>query len=226
MNIVPSDVLFASSPFTFDPSIVDIFLAVSSGAKLLLVKPALKASPLRLAQIIHKSKVSVMQATPSLFLQFNAEISRRYLCGPSSQLRVIILGGEPFPPVSIIRKYRDPLNKTQFYNIYGLTEVSCWATISLIDVAKDVVDLGRPMMDTRIRVVNDHNQEISNGEGYLAIGGNRVCFLNDETHHDDDQTPFFRPTGDLVEIINGLLIYKGVLLDCREFQTFLSNFCY
>lgn len=90
MNIQSSDTIFASSPFTFDPSVVDLFLAISSGAKLLMVKPALKAIPLRLARIIHQKNVSVMQATPSLFLQFSPELSCQYLCGPSSQLRVRI----------------------------------------------------------------------------------------------------------------------------------------
>ena len=90
LNVQPNDTIFASSPFTFDPSFIDLFLAVSSRAKLLMVKPALKAAPLRLARILHKKNVSVMQATPSLFLQFTPEMSRQYLCGPSSQLRVRI----------------------------------------------------------------------------------------------------------------------------------------
>lgn len=64
------------------------------------------------------------------------------------------------------------------------------------------------MKDTQIRVTNKSNEEITKGEGYLAIGGNRRCFIDDETP-DSLTAPFFRPTGDLVEILDGSLFYKG-----------------
>lgn len=44
-GIQQSDIIFSASPFTFDPSIVDLFLALSTGARLLIVKPSIKAMP-------------------------------------------------------------------------------------------------------------------------------------------------------------------------------------
>lgn len=121
-NVTPDDTIFMASPFTFDPSIVDLFLAFSSGAKLVMVEPSLKSRPIQLAQILHQEKVSIMQATPSLFLRFGPETSQEYLLRPASvgSLRILVLGGEPFPCLSALSEYKAPGNATVFYNIYGI----------------------------------------------------------------------------------------------------------
>jgi len=95
--------------------------------------------------------------------------------------------------------------------------VSCWATISLIDIRSKtyeteselLIDLGQPMKDTQIRVVNKNEEEITEGEGQLAVGGYRRCFIDEEIPN-SCQIPFFRLTGDLVQIRNGSLYYKGI----------------
>ena len=204
------DLIFMASPFTFDPSIVDLFLALSTGAGLLLVNSKLKSIPMRLAQILCHHQVTLMQATPSLFLQFSPEIAKNCLLGPSSSLRAVLLGGEPFPSRNTIRARQHPMNRTQFYNIYGITEVSSWATITHVDLNHQSpenpgISLGKPMKSTTICVLNDSGQEITEGEGHLHIGG-RFCFVDAET---TDTVPMLRPTGDLVTLVDGCLYFKG-----------------
>lgn len=56
------DVVFLASPLTFDPSVVDMFLALSSGAQLLVVPSVFKKTPSRLARLLFKHhKTTVMQ---------------------------------------------------------------------------------------------------------------------------------------------------------------------
>lgn len=58
------DVVFLASPLTFDPSVVDIFLALSSGAQLLIIPAVIKKMPSRLAQLLFKDhKTTVLQAS-------------------------------------------------------------------------------------------------------------------------------------------------------------------
>lgn len=58
------DVVFLASPLTFDPSVVDMFLALSSGAQLLIVPSVIKKMPRRLAQLLFKDhKTTVLQVT-------------------------------------------------------------------------------------------------------------------------------------------------------------------
>lgn len=58
-----ADVVFLASPLTFDPSVVEIFLALSSGAQLLIVPNVIKKMPNRLAQLLFKDhRTTVLQA--------------------------------------------------------------------------------------------------------------------------------------------------------------------
>ncbi len=104
-----------------------------------------------------------------------------------------MLGGENFPSLKVIFKYRGKFlviithnfflalkalreylapghSTTKFYNVYGVTEVSCWATIAFVDLQEDEstgqeIDLGRPLRNTILRVVNDLGDEVTEGEG-------------------------------------------------------------
>lgn len=54
------DVVLLASPLTFDPSVVDLFLALSSGAQVLIIPSVIKKMPRRLARLLfddHKSTV-------------------------------------------------------------------------------------------------------------------------------------------------------------------------
>lgn len=63
------DVVFLSSPLTFDPSVVEMFLALSSGASLLIVPSAVKKMPRRLAHVLFKrNTTTVLQAREVLIL--------------------------------------------------------------------------------------------------------------------------------------------------------------
>ena len=53
---------------------------------------------------------------------------RNSLLGPNSDLRVLVVGGERCPAGSVLRSWKADGNKTRLINIYGVTEVSCWAT--------------------------------------------------------------------------------------------------
>lgn len=64
--------------------------------------------------------------TPSFFYQINT------LCN-ILQLKTLILGGEQFPSISnLIIKQMIEQNK-RVINIYGLTEMSCWASYYLLN---------------------------------------------------------------------------------------------
>lgn len=71
LSVQSSDVVFLASPFTFDPSIVELFLALSSGAVLLLVTHAVKLSPHLLLKVLFtetEHPVTLLEATPSVIM--------------------------------------------------------------------------------------------------------------------------------------------------------------
>ena len=72
---------------------------------------------------------SLLQCTPTLISRFNSTDLKTKLLGRNSSLRVLGLGGEKFPSLSLLNQWRSPGNTTEFYNLYGITEVSCWSSI-------------------------------------------------------------------------------------------------
>lgn len=129
-DITQEDVLFLASPLTFDPSVVEIFLALSSGASLLIVPTSIKLLPSKLASVLFSHhRVTVLQATPTLLRRFGSKLIKSNVLSATTSLRVLALGGEAFPSLTVLRSWRGEGNKTQIFNVYGITEVSSWATI-------------------------------------------------------------------------------------------------
>jgi len=65
--VTTNDVIFQSAPPTFDPFIVEMFLALYSGATLLMVPADVKSRPALLFNTLSKHpQPTIIQATPSL----------------------------------------------------------------------------------------------------------------------------------------------------------------
>ncbi|KAK2835854.1 hypothetical protein Q5P01_016338 [Channa striata] len=218
-QINADDVIFLASPLTFDPSVVDIFLALSSGAQLLIIPTVLKKMPNRLGQLLFRHhKTTVLQVTPTLLGQFGHRILKQEVLSSGSSLRVLALGGEACPSPALLMSWRQKDNKTQIYNIYGITEVSCWACCykipeSLLQFSSGFcssassVPLGGPLLGTVMEVRDEQGVVVTQGEGQVFIGGeDRVCLL------DNEETIIpgtMRATGDWVNIKDSQLYYLG-----------------
>ncbi|XP_048832472.1 beta-alanine-activating enzyme isoform X2 [Brienomyrus brachyistius] len=216
-QVTASDVIFMASPLTFDPSVVEMFLALSSGACLLIVPTLIKRIPSKLVNVLFANhKTTVLQATPTLLARFGRNILQGVLLSEASSLRVLALGGEACPPLSLLRSWRQQGNTTRVYNLYGITEVSCWASCYEIPARQlattsttdgSSVPLGTPLMGTTMEVKDERGCVVTEGEGQVYIGGERrVCYLGDET----EVVPgTMRRTGDWVEVKNSHLYFVG-----------------
>ncbi|XP_077333569.1 beta-alanine-activating enzyme isoform X1 [Lithobates pipiens] len=211
----PDDLVFLASPLTFDPSVIELFLALSSGACLLIVPEHLKMMPRKLFHILFQQhRVTVLQVTPTLLRRFSCDSTQSSVLSKETSLRVLALGGEQFPPVSVLRHWMEPGNRTRLFNLYGITEVSSWATCyevpeSLLNSnARDPpVPLGSSLRETIVEVRNEDNNRIEEGEGQVFLGGTqRVCFIDDECIL---PCGTMRSTGDWVRLQDGNMYYIG-----------------
>ncbi|CDQ73962.1 unnamed protein product [Oncorhynchus mykiss] len=215
-QMTPDDVVFLASPLTFDPSVVEIFLALSSGARLLIVPTVIKRMPNRLAHVLFKKhKATVLQVTPTLLGRFGRRVLQEEVLSAGSSLRVLALGGEACPSLALLRSWRQQGNCTHIYNIYGITEVSCWACcyhlpeslLQSTDMAESSVPLGPPLMETTVELRDEDGCVITQGEGQVFIGGmDRVCLLDDEV---TVAPGTMRSTGDWVQIRDTHLYFLG-----------------
>ncbi|NXL95285.1 ACSF4 enzyme, partial [Alectura lathami] len=215
-EITQDDVLFLASPLTFDPSVVELFMALTSGASILVVPNAVKMMPAELsAALFHRHHVTVLQATPTLLRRFGAHLIKSTVLAADTSLRVLALGGEAFPSLSLLKSWKHEENKTSVFNLYGITEVSSWATCYKIpeevfsaDFRTEFpVPLGSPLLGTTVEVRDANGSAVLEGEGQVFIGGaERICFLDDEV-----TVPLgtMRETGDFVRVQNAKMFFLG-----------------
>ena len=142
------DVVFLSSPLTFDPSILDILLSLLSGAQLLVIPTLEKIKPRLYSTLFLEYRVSVLQCTPSLLQNiFRHAGSDTQAILPSAQnnyliekegetsrskngsLRILAVGGEKcsFQARDILKKLCN--EGISVYHLYGLTEMSVWQSM-------------------------------------------------------------------------------------------------
>ncbi|NXC71705.1 ACSF4 enzyme, partial [Anhinga anhinga] len=215
-EITQDDLLFLASPLTFDPSVVELFIALSSGASILIVPNTIKMVPVELsAALFRHHHVTVLQATPTFLRRFGAHIIKSTVLSANTSLRVLALGGEAFPVLNLLRSWKHKENKTSVFNLYGITEVSSWATCYKIpeevfsaDFRTDFpIPLGSPLLGTKVEVRDTNGSTVLEGEGQIFIGGEeRICFLDDEI-----TVPLgtMRETGDFVRVQNAKLFFLG-----------------
>ncbi|XP_052635964.1 beta-alanine-activating enzyme isoform X2 [Harpia harpyja] len=215
-EITQDDMLFLASPLTFDPSVVELFVALTSGASILVVPNTIKMMPVELsAALFHHHHVTVLQATPTLLRRFGAHIIKSTVLSANTSLRVLALGGEAFPVLNLLKSWKHKENKTSIFNLYGITEVSSWATCYKIpeevfssDFRTDFpIPLGSPLLETKVEVRDTNGSAVLEGEGQIFIGGEeRICFLDDEI-----TVPLgtMRETGDFVRVQNAKLFFLG-----------------
>ncbi|XP_029171037.1 LOW QUALITY PROTEIN: beta-alanine-activating enzyme [Nylanderia fulva] len=213
LYVTNSDKIAQLTNFTFDPSMVEIFLSLSCAATLFMVSKVLKNETGRLLEEICHAHVTFLQITPSLlFHKWSAEHLRTTILDKDSQLRVLLLGGEPFPSMKLILKASHLQNTTRFFNIYGITEISCWSSINEIIKDKNINEscLGELLSETIFQIRNEDNEVITRGEGTLYIGStDRICIIENEIDEDLNK-PIFRNTGDVVSTDDqGRIFYKG-----------------
>ncbi|XP_056414432.1 beta-alanine-activating enzyme isoform X2 [Hyla sarda] len=215
-DVSPNDIVLLSAPLTFDPSVIEMFVALSAGACLLVLPDPLKINHQKLCKVLFtQHKVTVLQVTPTFLRSFGSHSIWSSVLSRNTSLRILALGGEQFPSLSVIKSWKQPGNKTRIFNLYGITEVSSWGTYYEVPETilnsssgfKDLVPIGCPLRGTVVEIRNDDGVRVEEGEGQVYLGGRqRVCLLDDEI-----TLPYgtMRATGDWVKLKDGDMFYMG-----------------
>ncbi|XP_052852359.1 beta-alanine-activating enzyme isoform X1 [Drosophila gunungcola] len=219
LNVSMADIIYLGTPCTFDPFVVEFFLALQNGATLLTSHHSMKDSPSRVLSALFpdnlvKPGISILQMTPSLFRQFGATSIRERVLSSSSSLRVLLLGGEPFPSNAELVTWMDPsvLLQKHICNIYGITEISCWSLLHIVQSLQSQISLGTPIDEDTILQIKCQNDGDSQ-QGELLLGSaTRRCYIPEIDDKLDtqkgDSSICFRATGDLVtRLKDGTILY-------------------
>lgn len=164
-----TDKLLAVLPLCHIYGLSVVMLGVfSQGASLVILK-SFEAKPV--IETIEKYKVTVFPAVPTMY-QFLLMEQEKQMADLSS-LRICLCGGAPMP-VDLLEKFQKDIG-VDVIEGYGLTEVSCAATMNPQDGIKKIGSVGLPIKDVSIAIFSDELQPLPPGEiGEVAIKGPNV----------------------------------------------------
>ncbi len=182
MEVLPGDRVLGYVSPGFDPSVQEIFMAVTSGASLVVASQPRGFDPREIVEIIVHERVTHAVAVPSML----REIIEQADFAKTNCLKSITCGGETL--TAELRNLLRSRSASRLINVYGATETTICAT------AWDVTDqpnrsvsaVGFAMSDTIVRIVDEAMVPQPAGVlGEIAIGGSglAVGYLNrpDET---------------------------------------------
>jgi microcystin synthetase protein McyB len=183
------------SSFATDSSVAGIFWTLCTGGLLVLPKGRQEQDVDELCSLIAEHRVSHLLAVPSLYRMILENADTWLL----TNLRAVLVAGEACT-TAVVRQHEDALPDVALYNEYGPTEGTVWATLARLDQQRGEVNIGRPIANTKIYILDDAMRPLAAGiAGELCIGGSGVAkgYFNSpkETDRRFVENPFAEESG-------------------------------
>jgi amino acid adenylation domain-containing protein len=170
-QVTPADAVLQFASLSFDVSVLDMFVPLLSGARVVLAPTETLHSPPRLAALMRDAKVTFACLTPSVLSLLSGE--------DFPDLRVLMTAGEELPGQLAQRWLRPGL---RLVNGYGPTETTVIATSQDLDAGSAAAPpIGRPLPNYQAYVLDPQLNPVPAGvTGELHIGGAGVArgYLN------------------------------------------------
>jgi amino acid adenylation domain-containing protein len=154
--------LFSTS-LCFDLSVFEMFVPLSMGGKVIVVKNALFLPRSRAA-----NEVTLINTVPSAI----AELVRTEAVPTSVQ--VVNLAGEALL-TSLVERIYEKTRTSKVYNLYGPTEYTTYATYTLVPRGAEVT-IGRPLSNTQVYILDENRRPTPLGvPGELHLAGDGLA---------------------------------------------------
>ncbi|MEU6730259.1 amino acid adenylation domain-containing protein [Nonomuraea wenchangensis] len=158
-----ADTLLAVTTFAFDISVLELFLPLTVGGRVLIAGREAAYDPARLAALLEEA--TVMQATPATWRLL---LSAGWPGKPGLKA---LCGGEALPP-DLAADLRGRVG--ELWNMYGPTETTIWSTLTRVDDGP--ITIGHPIANTRVHLLDAAMQLVPAGVvGELYIGGSGLA---------------------------------------------------
>lgn len=172
-QINPRDILLSVTSISFDIAALEIFLPLTSGARIVLADYQTAHNPESLGALIHKFGVSVMQATPATWRL----LVESHWTWPANGLKVLC-GGEALS--SELAKSLLQSNPV-IWNMYGPTETTIWSSLECVETTETLPTIGRPIANTQMYILTSAMNPTPIGvvgDLYIAGAGLARGYLN------------------------------------------------
>jgi amino acid adenylation domain-containing protein/non-ribosomal peptide synthase protein (TIGR01720 family) len=161
LHIDHTDTWLAVTTISFDIAVLELFLPLIVGARVVLASHEVAADGYQLVQLLLNENATVMQATPATWRMLLSD-------GWSGKYDLKVLcGGEAL--ASDLAHQLVPICQ-ELWNLYGPTETTIWSTATRI--SDGAITLGRPIANTEAYVLDAALRPVPVGvEGQLYLGG-------------------------------------------------------
>lgn len=157
----PADRVAAISPIGFDASVFELAMALANGATLCLARGSVTGETL--AEHLTNAGVTMLTVPPAILASLPTV--------PVPHLHTIVCAGERCP-ASLADRWAPG---RRFFNAYGPTECTVWATVHRCAPGEGDPPIGRPIAGSSAYVVDEWGNLCPPGTaGELWIGGDKV----------------------------------------------------
>ena len=164
-----SNTLLAVTTLAFDISIVELFLPLMVGGRVVIAEQDDLKDGGAIGSLIDKHKVDYLQSTPATFqLLMSSSWAES-----ANQTLVALCCGEPLPPA-----LADALipRVNALWNMYGPTEATVYATRKLLSRPGEQITIGRTIENTRTYILDTNlNPVPMSVPGELCIAGDNLA---------------------------------------------------
>ncbi len=173
-GVGPADTVLQLATASFDASIRDILGPLTTGAKLVLVRPGEATDPRRLLASIREHAVTGIMAIVPSILRSLLEAAEAE--GGADTLRLLLVSGEALPVADVRRAHRVFGGGVRVVNQWGATECTMSSTLhDVVEVDESATArVGRPIRNTRVYVLDAELEPTPAGvpgEAYIASPG-------------------------------------------------------
>ncbi|WP_241752459.1 non-ribosomal peptide synthetase, partial [Paenibacillus alvei] len=173
------DTIMQKTAITFDVSVWELFWWAFVGSKVLMLPVGGEKNPAAIIEAIERHGITTMHFVPSMlhaFLEHVEQLPEAERKRGLSPLRQVFTSGEALLVSQVERFYRyiAPASEARLINLYGPTEATVDVTYFDCEPGQAYVSvpIGKPIDNTRIYIVNGHNQVQPIGvAGELCIAG-------------------------------------------------------
>lgn len=200
----------AYASYGFDANMMDMWPTLTAGGCVCVIPEELRLNLLELGRYMAENNVNIAFIT--------TQVGRQFAMSPyrPSCLRVLSVGGEKLAPMA-------PPEGIDFYNIYGPTECTIFATYKRIDREYLRIPIGQSFAGAALYVVDKNGRRVPPcvpGELWIAGPGVARSYLNrpEKSSESFTQNPFCElkgydrvyHTGDVVRFLpNGEIDFIG-----------------
>ncbi|PYP89204.1 MAG: hypothetical protein DMF61_04355 [Blastocatellia bacterium AA13] len=177
IDLEPDSIVAQCSNASFDAVTFEIWGALSTGSRLVIIDKDVALSPHEFSDEIRRHAVTAMFLTTSLFNQVARHSPRAF-----RSMKYLLFGGEAVTP-SWVKSVVEAGPPENLLHVYGPTENTTFSSFFSVNsvAADDAIPIGLPISNTVIHVVDHRMNPVPAGViGELLLGGEGLahCYLN------------------------------------------------